>query len=301
MHDSEIAGLREMEILPGINLHILDFLPDENVVINIDPRDERVEFAFVLSGEAESALAVDSRKYLSNADPETCIALYMPGASGSFSLRRQRHARMLSLNLEAWRLKQMLGFDAAVSLGRALRINKSGPLPPVMKDLAGHFFSCSKSGTARALFFQGKAMELLAELIESILGDAGRVKSRERVVALAPGDMRRIRQARAILTENMTSPPPLMELSAMVGLNISKLKNGFHAVYNKTAYRCLHEDRMDKARHLLCAGEMNVSEVAWGVGYANVGHFSSAFSKYFGVKPKTLQMDCVRRPPAGIE
>ena len=208
---------------------------------------------------------------------------------------------MFGLNLEAGRLKRMLGFEETANISRLMRINKNGPLPPRMKELAAHFFSCTKSGTARSLFLQGNAMELLAELVESILCDAGRVKKRECVIPLRPGDMRRIRRARAILTENMASPPRLVELSAMVGLNINKLKMGFHSVYEKTPYRCLHEDRMDKARHLLRSGDMNVSEVAWDVGYANVGHFSSAFSKYFGVKPKALQLDFARKPPVDID
>ncbi len=313
MHDLQIAGAhtdkaippmacpQEIEVLPGINLNILDFFPEDNVAINVEAQSDRVEFAFVLSGEAESALVVDSKKSLFNADPETCIALYMPGAQGSFSIRRRRHARMFGLNLEAGRLKRMLGFEETANIGRLMRINKNAPLSPIMKGLAAQFFSCTKSGTARSLFLQGKAMELLAELVESILHDAGRVKNRERVVSLGLGDMRRIRRARAILTENMASPPRLAELSSMVGLNINKLKTGFHSVYEKTPYRCLHEDRMDKARHLLRSGDMNVSEVAWDVGYANIGHFSAAFSKYFGVKPKTLQLDFARKPPADVD
>ena len=40
--------------------------------------------------------------------------------------------------------------------------------------------------------------------------------------------------------------------------------------------------------HLLQAGEINVTEAALRVGYANLSHFAKAFKSMFGVSPKEL-------------
>jgi AraC-like DNA-binding protein len=89
----------------------------------------------------------------------------------------------------------------------------------------------------------------------------------------------------------MTNAPPLTELSAETGLSLSKLKKGFKIVFGKTAYACLHEDRMERAHSLLSERRLNVSQVAWEIGYINVGHFSTAFRKQFGIRPKEFQLN----------
>jgi AraC family transcriptional activator of pyochelin receptor len=43
---------------------------------------------------------------------------------------------------------------------------------------------------------------------------------------------------------------------------------------------------MQKARQLFDRAEMNVSQVAWTIGYTNVSQFTKAYKKRFGVLPK---------------
>ena len=93
----------------------------------------------------------------------------------------------------------------------------------------------------------------------------------------------------------MEDPPSLQELSVMSGLNLNKLKKGFQTVFKKTAFGCLHEDRMQRAYELLSERRFNVSEVAWEIGYTNVGHFSAAFKKRFSISPKRLQLEIGKR------
>ena len=52
---------------------------------------------------------------------------------------------------------------------------------------------------------------------------------------------------------------------------------------------------MQKARHLLETAEMNVSQVAWEVGYVNVSQFSKAYKKRFGVLPKQYQRSILNK------
>jgi AraC family transcriptional regulator, transcriptional activator of the genes for pyochelin and ferripyochelin receptors len=71
-----------------------------------------------------------------------------------------------------------------------------------------------------------------------------------------------------------------------VGLNNYKLKRGFRQVFETSAFKYLHDYRLEKARQLLAKGEMKVEEVASRVGFDSRSYFATAFRKKFGVNPK---------------
>ena len=43
---------------------------------------------------------------------------------------------------------------------------------------------------------------------------------------------------------------------------------------------------MRQAAYLLTNRDVNVSEVAYAVGYSNLSHFSNSFKSHFGISPK---------------
>jgi AraC family transcriptional regulator, transcriptional activator of the genes for pyochelin and ferripyochelin receptors len=99
-------------------------------------------------------------------------------------------------------------------------------------------------------------------------------------------DVERIHQAKEILLSNLENPPSLVELARKVGLNDFKLKCGFHQVFGTSAFKYLHDYRLEKARQFLATGEMKVEEVALRVGFESRSYFAIAFRKKFGVNPK---------------
>jgi len=99
-------------------------------------------------------------------------------------------------------------------------------------------------------------------------------------------DREKIRQAQAIIIENMMNPPSLMELSRLIGLNDFKLKKGFKEMYGTTVFGYLREKRLEKAFYLLQNGTMNVMEVANAVGYSNPSHFAEVFKAKYGLTPR---------------
>lgn len=74
-------------------------------------------------------------------------------------------------------------------------------------------------------------------------------------------------------------------------LNECTLKRGFQQVFGKTAFGYLRDHRLEQARQLLEMGTYKVEEVARIVGYRNLGAFSEAFHKQFGIRAR----DCRRR------
>ena len=86
----------------------------------------------------------------------------------------------------------------------------------------------------------------------------------------------------------MKNPPSIIELSRQVKLNEFKLKHGFKKAFNTTPYNFLLEYKLQEAKQMLKDGDMNVSEVAFELGYKQVHGFSNAFYKRFGIRPKDI-------------
>lgn len=102
---------------------------------------------------------------------------------------------------------------------------------------------------------------------------------------IPPVEMAKLHQARDLMVHRLCDPPSLGELARLVGLNEFKLKRGFKLTFGRTIYGYLREERLNRAGDLLKSGQMNVTEAALTVGYANPGAFSIAFQKRFGVNP----------------
>ena len=103
-------------------------------------------------------------------------------------------------------------------------------------------------------------------------------------------NVRKIRKAKEIILNKMTEPPTLQELSAEIGLNIKKLKEGFKQIYGDTVYGYLLDYKMNEARSMLNSKQYNINEISLKLGYSTSSHFIAAFKKKFGTTPKKYLM-----------
>ncbi|MBD2729297.1 helix-turn-helix transcriptional regulator [Nostoc sp. FACHB-892] len=158
---------------------------------------------------------------------------------------------------------------------------------PEMRVALEQIINCPFTGLTKKIYLESKSLELVALKLEQL---ATRENSSTKVTALKGDDIDRIHYAKEILSQNLDSPPSLLELARQVGLNDYKLKLGFRQVYGTTAFGYLHQQRMEKARQLVLEGQMNVKEVARAVGYTNQSHFATAFRKQFGTNPKSYDL-----------
>ncbi len=83
--------------------------------------------------------------------------------------------------------------------------------------------------------------------------------------------------------------PTVDKLAAGIFMSKSKFNALFKKIYQKNVYEYYTELRMQKAMALLRTGKYPVAEVAHRISYQNLGHFSRAFRKYYGMLPK----DCI--------
>ena len=107
---------------------------------------------------------------------------------------------------------------------------------------------------------------------------------------LAGDDVEKIKFAAQLIRENIDNPFTIVELARKVGVNQTKLKEGFKTVFGDTVFGYLQEIRMNKARHYLSDTSLSIQEISHLSGYQNVSNFSIAFKRIFGYPPTKLRL-----------
>ncbi|MEM9438962.1 MAG: AraC family transcriptional regulator [Pseudomonadota bacterium] len=155
--------------------------------------------------------------------------------------------------------------------------------------LSWQIFGCQLSGASRRCYLTGKALEIVAHLLNSewTANSDQRVHQTRRGLTWLPSDIERIHQARDLLLARLADPPSVADLGLKVGMNARKLSRGFNEFFGEPVYSYVKSRRLEAARLLLEAGETSVGHVARTFGYAP-SHFATEFRKRFGVSPATL-------------
>jgi AraC family transcriptional regulator, transcriptional activator of the genes for pyochelin and ferripyochelin receptors len=143
--------------------------------------------------------------------------------------------------------------------------------------------SCPYQGLMKQMFLESRALDLIMLHLQQFQKHGC---NRLSLLTKNLSDVDRIHRAKDILLNNLENPPSLIELARQVGLNDFKLKRGFREVFGKSAFKYLHDYRLEQARQLLARGGMKVEEVASRVGFDSRSYFAIAFRKKFGVNPK---------------
>lgn len=155
-----------------------------------------------------------------------------------------------------------------------------------LKYIFKQMLECDFSNVVKALYLQSKSIEALSHVIEKKFI---RSNASENNLYLDKASKASLDKARNIIEDNLSSPLSIAELSELVGLNQYKLKKSFKQQYNMTIFAYVKQQRMMKAMELLKEGELNVSEVAYEIGYINISHFSRNFKNVYGKNPKDFQ------------
>lgn len=195
----------------------------------------------------------------------------------------------VSLALSAARLQELLGTAELPSAFRALRDGAaphalvSQALPPRLFRVFDELLNADVKGPARALWHDAKSLELLALMTDELVEGA-----RAQTERLSAWDLERLQLVRAALIANLEAPPTLTQLARTAGLSETRLKAGFQTLFGAPVFSYLRLVRMETARALLAKRQLNVTEVAQRVGYANPGKFAAAFRRQFGTSPSSV-------------
>ena len=87
-------------------------------------------------------------------------------------------------------------------------------------------------------------------------------------------------------------------LSDKLKHNYTYLANLFSEVQGTTIEHFIINHKVERIKELIIYGELNVTEIAWKMGYSSVAHLSTQFKKVTGLSPTHFkQLKDKRRSP----
>ncbi len=102
-------------------------------------------------------------------------------------------------------------------------------------------------------------------------------------------DEQAIEKAKFFLRENLESTPDMAKLLKELPMSYSKFRKLFKELTGESPNQYHLNLRLDKAKELLNTTNLNVTEVAYNLGFESVFYFSKLFKKKNGVSPKSYR------------
>ena len=117
---------------------------------------------------------------------------------------------------------------------------------------------------------------------------SGAVSQEERIerIEVKGNDDALMERVMRVINARMSDPDFNVEaLASEVGLSRAQLHRRLKDITGIASGQFLRNLRMEQAARLLCEGKVNISQVAYSVGYADQAQFSTAFKTHFGQSP----------------
>jgi AraC-like DNA-binding protein len=112
------------------------------------------------------------------------------------------------------------------------------------------------------------------------------------LVEITPVDEKLVNTVKKYIEENMSNPELTVDdviTHANMGMSKINFYKRLRRATDKTPMEFMRSMRMKRAAQLLRESELNVSEVAYEVGYNNPRYFSIQFKEEYGISPSNYQ------------
>lgn len=163
---------------------------------------------------------------------------------------------------------------------------QQSPMSPSQRALADALLDSAPSDPYRALYAEAKAVELLHSfLAQAPAPAAGAARAGSRAEAMG----QRMAAVKAHIDDHLGTPLDLPGLARRFGLSESRLARSFREACGLPVSDYIGQARLQRAHGLLQQGCLNVTEVAFEVGYSHAANFSTAFKRRFGTSPQALR------------
>jgi signal transduction histidine kinase/ligand-binding sensor domain-containing protein/DNA-binding response OmpR family regulator len=121
------------------------------------------------------------------------------------------------------------------------------------------------------------------------------VRMRPAPLKVASSDAKFLDQVRAVVEIHLADEDfGVEELARLVAHSRGHLYRRLKEIVGESPSDLLRRMRLERAAQLLEAGAGSVSEIAYGVGFRSVAHFSNRFQDHFGVRPSAYRLQVVR-------
>ncbi len=156
------------------------------------------------------------------------------------------------------------------------------PVQPLINTAVSQILNPPVDQDLFPAYLEGKVLEIISLMLQTLCKGDGRLNT-----CPSPGTMETagLFQARALLEEDLETPPSPIEIAGLCGLSVDRMHRGFKRLFGRTISQHLRDCRMEKARQLLASGDCNVTDACFRVGYSNLSHFAKQYRHYFGHSP----------------
>lgn len=151
-----------------------------------------------------------------------------------------------------------------------------------LADIVYQIHTTTHEGLSRKSYLEARALDLFAEVIRLFADDQ---QPNSKQVLLRKSDLTVIQQARDLMVCDLSKNITIPELAKEIGINTTKLKQGFKAVYNQTVNEYLRDRRLEVAKDYILEGSLSVKQISEKVGYKNYAYFSARFRERYGALP----------------
>ncbi len=233
-------------------------------------------------------------------DQQECDWSYEPGKSsiffqpewkGSIKLPVCSHVETVSIYITPELLKTFLDTPQRSLLPSDHPVFKedfdqfySQPLEMTsnMNIAVNQILNCPYQGSMNRLYLEGKTLELLTYSFSQFFSPEAIWKNESH---FSDEEVQQLDRAKVLISMDLQNPPRLQEVARRVGLSHTKLNQSFRELFGTTVFGYLRELRLNRAKTLLDNGTMNVTEVAYEVGYSSLSHFAKSFKDHHGISP----------------
>ncbi|MDK1119044.1 MAG: AraC family transcriptional regulator [Anaerolineae bacterium] len=167
------------------------------------------------------------------------------------------------------------------------------PLNPALAfSITNLLRSCFKD-KFHVVHTKAKSYDLLCDVLQYLCSP--NLYSKDDPKPLSSYEKMRLQEARDILASTFNPPQTIKSLAKKIGLNETKFKRGFKKLFGTTIHEYGNYHRMQKALELLQTSEMSILGIAQMVGYGYQTSFTAAVKQFFGVTPKQLRDNAMRK------
>ncbi|HEV8285068.1 MAG TPA: AraC family transcriptional regulator [Chitinophagaceae bacterium] len=161
----------------------------------------------------------------------------------------------------------------------AMLLKEHGWINTEISYIINQIIQCTYDEAVRKLYFDNLVKELLLLLL----------LQKQKNYLNGQRYMQSLYEARSIIQKNVAQHFTITEIAKQVGLNETKLRNGFKQIFGTGIFQFMLQAKMQKAWTLVLETNMPVKNIASETGYTSKQNFLTAFKKYFNATPGSLR------------
>jgi len=149
----------------------------------------------------------------------------------------------------------------------------------LIRGLSSQLIASPYDGDLAKLYLNGILLKTLAAILSDLNGSSDATPRPHQ------GEHAKVAMAIDLLQSDLAHPPTMETLARTVGLTQRRLAELFKAKTGMTIVEWLVGRKIEQAAALLRQGDQSIKEIAYCLGYAQVGTFTSQFTRRVGLPP----------------